>query len=300
MLERVEGSTNVVKWKTESIDYNKEIFTVYELTKRYYNVTTGMLETRATVPVARKQPAGSYYILQKDEDGKYHYTNQVIEYHNDNKLYRDLIEPVYVYGNWPEKLYNDLNVIFEDINIDNYINYDNWADMLGEYYSSDMKIESDEVVSFATTLIHPLGLIMSELFLGVTFEEENQLTDFSFTSQYMKDTIQSLCFAVGGEENYWQLKCEIESFVDMFNGLFTPIIEELQKIEGFDLYDEDEYSVQAYVYKSYLASVMLSDSANDFFKSLGYEILNLNNLAAVIYNSNVKNCATQKKNKKDI
>ena len=73
----------------------------------------------------------------------------------------------------------------------------------------------------------------------------------------------------------------------MFNGLFTPIIEELQKIEGFDLYNEDEYSVQAYVYKSYLASVMLSDSANDFFESLGYEILNLNNLAAVIYNSNV-------------
>ncbi len=289
MLERVEGSTNVVKWKTESIDYNKETYTVYELTKRYYNVTTGMLESRATVPVARKQPAGAYYILNKDEDGKYHYTNQVIEYHNNGKLYQDLIEPVYVYGNWPEKLYNDLKVIFADINIDNYINYDNWADMLGEYYASDLNFENGETVSFATTLIHPLGLIMSELFLGVTFEEEGQLTDFTFTTQYMKDVIQSICFAVGGEEDYWQLKCEIDSFVTMFNGLFTPIIEELQKIEGFDLYDEDEYSVQAYVYKSYLASVMLSDSANEFFETLGYEILNLNNLAAVIHNSSSNN-----------
>ena len=286
MLERVDGSTNVVKWKTEKINYNDEIYTVYNLTKRYYNPLTGMTEVRATVPVARKQPTGSYYILRYNEDdGSYSYTNQVIEYNNNGKLYLDLIEPIYVYGNWPEKLYNDLKVIYEDINIDNYINYDNWADMLGEYYSPSQNVTDDNVVSFATTLIHPLGLIMSELFLGVTFESDDQLTDFSFTTQYLEETIQALCFAVGGESKYWQLKCEIESFVDMFNGLFTPIVEELQKIEGFDLYNEDEYSVQAYVYKSYLASIMLSDSANDYFKTLGYEIYNLNNLAAVIYNS---------------
>ncbi|MBP3630177.1 MAG: hypothetical protein J6J23_01675, partial [Clostridia bacterium] len=284
MLERVEGSTNIVKWKTEYITYNKETFSVYNLTKRYYNVLTGMVESRATVPVAKKQPAGSYYILKQDENGEYSYTNQVIEYHNDNKLYLDQLEPVYVYGNWPEKLYNDLKVIYEDINIDNYINYDNWADMLGEYYTVGENINSDQVVTFATTLIHPLGLIMSELFLGLTFEADNQMTDISFASQYLDETIQALCFAVGGESKYWQLKCEIDAFVEMFNGLFTPIVEELQKIEGFDLYDEDEYSVQAYVYKAYLASIMLSDSANEYFKNLGYEILNLNNLAAVIYN----------------
>ncbi len=285
MLERVEGSTNIVKWKTEYIAYGQDTFSIYQLTKRYFNPLTGRVEARATVPVARKQSAGSYYILKQNGNGNYEYTNQVIEYNNDGKLYRDQLEPVYVYGNWPEKLYNDLKVIYDDINIDNYINYDNWADMLGEYYTVGENISSDQVVTFATTLIHPLGLIMSELFLGVTFESDNQITDISFTSQYLEETIQALCFAVGGEEKYWQLKCEIESFVDMFNGLFTPIVEELQKIEGFDLYDEDEYSVQGYVYKAYLASIMLSDSANDYFETLGYEILNLNNLAAVIYNN---------------
>ena len=66
------------------------------------------------------------------------------------------------------------------------------------------------------------------------------MTDISFASQYLDETVQALCFAVGGESKYWQLKCEIDAFVEMFNGLFTPIVEELQKIEGFDLYDEDD------------------------------------------------------------
>lgn len=284
ILERVEGTTNVVKWKTESINYGDEKFTIYNLTKRYYNVSTGLTETRATIPVAKKQSAGAYYILKQNSDGGYEYTNQVIEYNNNGRLYLDSLEPIYVYKNWPEKLYNDLKVIYDNINIDNYINYDNWADMLGEYYSSG-NATSEEVTTFATTLIHPLGLIMSELFLGVTMESTNGMTDYAFTTQYLEETIQALCFAVAGEENYWQLKCEIESFVDMFNGLFTPIIEQLKIIEGFDLFNEDEYSVQAYVYKAYLASMMLSDSAGDYFETLGYEILNLNNLATVIFNN---------------
>ena len=289
MLERVDGSTNVVKWKTKSIAYNDDEFTIYNLTKRYYNTSTGLVESRATVPVAKRQSAGIYYILRLNEDGEYEYTNQTIEYNNNGKLYLDTIEPVYVYGNWPEKLYNDLKVIYEDINIDNYINYDNWADMLGEYYTTSDNVASDDVITFATTLIHPLGLIMSELFLGVTFESEGQLvTDFGFTTQYLDETIQALCFAVNGESTYWQLKCEIDSFVDMFNGLFTPIVEELQKIEGFDLYNEDEYSVQAYVYKAYLASIMLSDSSNKYFEDMAYEILNLNNLFAIISDSTVQ------------
>ena len=280
LLERTSDSTNIVKWKTEEIQFNEDVFPVYYLTKKYLNTRTGAVESRAKIEVARKETAGTFYILNKTEDGTYTYTNQTIDYYNDGKIYLDTLEPIYVYGSWPEKLYNDMQVIYKDINIDNYINYDTWADSLGKYFSTNAEINSDDVTQFATTLIHPLGLIMSELFLGVTFEDEQNVlvTDYGFTSKYSKDLIRSICYAVSGEVRYSQLENEIDTFISLFNGLFAPVMEDLQHIEGFDMNGDGEYAVQAYVYKAYLCSIMLSDSGTAFFKELAEEIYQLNNL----------------------
>lgn len=290
LLERVDGSINVVKWKTEEVNFNGEMFPVYTLTKKYKNSRTGTIETRASIEVAKKEGmsdsgqtgAGNviYYILKKDSDGNYQYTNQTIDYYNDGKTYFDELTPVYVYGSWAEKLYNDMKVIYKDINIDNFINYDTWADSLGKYFSTTDDITSENVTQFATTLIHPMGLIMSELFLGVTLEDEEDelLTDYSFTSKYSKDLIQSICYSVSGEIRYMQLSNEIDAFVKLFNGLFMPIMEDLQRIEGFDMDGSGEYSVQAYVYRAYLCSVLLTDSGTTYLNELGQTIYRLTSL----------------------
>lgn len=290
LLERVDGSINVVKWKTEEVSFNGEMFPVYTLTKKYKNSRTGAVETRASIEVAKKEGmsdsgqtgAGNvvYYILQKDSEGNYKYTNQTIDYYNDGGTYLDELTPVYIYGSWAEKLYNDMKVIYKDINIDNFINYDTWADSLGKYFSTTDDITSENVTQFATTLIHPLGLIMSELFLGVTLEDEEDelLTDYSFASKYSKDLIQSICFAVSGEIRYMQLANEIDAFIKLFNGLFMPIMEDLQRIEGFDMDGSGEYSVQAYVYRAYLCSVLLTDSGTEYLNNLGQTIYKLTSL----------------------
>lgn len=288
LLERVEGSTNVVKWKTETVTQNGLSFPVYNLKKKFRNAQTGAVESRTTVEVAQKESGGKYYILSKNSKGEYNYTNQTIEYNNGvNGL--DELEPIYVYGSWTEKLYNDMKVIYKDINIDNFINYGTWADSLGEYFTTG-EILGDDVTNFSTTLIHPLGLIMSELFLGTTFEDTEGvlLTNYSFASKYSKDLIQSICFAVSGEIRYKQLVNEIDSFVNLFNGLFTPILEDLQKIEGFDMNGNGEYSVQTYVYRAYLCSVLLTKSGTDYLNTLAETIYQLTGI--------INNIASGKKN----
>ena len=288
LLERVEGSTNVVKWKTETVNQDGLAFPVYNLKKKFRNSQTGAIESRATIEVAQKETGGKYYILSQNNEGVYSYTNQTIEYNNGVDGL-DELEPVYVYGSWPEKLYNDMKVIYKDINIDNFINYGTWADSLGEYFTTG-NILGDDVKNFSTTLIHPLGLIMSELFLGTTFEDTEGvlLTNYSFASKYSKDLVQSICFAVSGEIKYHQLANEIDAFIKIFNGLFTPIMEDLQKIEGFDMNGEGEYSVQAYVYRAYLCSVLLTDSGTEYLNTLASTIYQLTNI--------INNIASGKKN----
>lgn len=294
ILERVEDSTNVVRWKTEKVTFNDENYTVYNLTKRYFNSQTGVIDERGTVQVARKETGGKFYIV-KNNNGVYEYSNQTIDYVNDGASYVDKLEPVFVYVGWAEKLYNDLDVIYHDINFKNYINYDNWADALGEYFSPNSNVTSENVATFATTLIHPLGLIMSELFLGVTFENESKTgTKFSFTTQYSEDIVKQLCLTVGGQYSYNDIMNEVDTYMRIFNGLLTPIMEDLQKIEGFDMPNESEYSVYCYVYKAYLCSILLSDDFGNYLSDLAYEILNISNLVDNIYNGS--NSVTYDKN----
>lgn len=298
LLERVDGSINVVRWKTEKAIYNGQEYIVYELKKVYKNTQTGINETRATVKVAKKDDSldSRYYVLEEEpnEFGYYSYTNVTIDYYNDGKLYLDALTPVYKKATWPEKLYNDLSVIYSDIDFDSFIAYDNWADSLGSYFKTDTNVTSDKVSSFSTTLIHPLGLIMSELFLGTTMEKENKTgAGFSFVTEYTDDMIDSIALAVGGQFDYAGIKQQIEYFMKLFNNQFAKVIKDLQDYESFDLYGNDPYSCQGYVYKAYLASIMLSDDYSNYLFKIAntlvtseklLELMSINS-GGVIYDS---------------
>lgn len=284
ILERIEGSINVVKWQTEEALYGNQTFTVYELNKILKNNLTGVNETRATVKVAKKDDSldTKYYILKEkpnEATGYYEYTNVTIDYYNDGKYNFDTLEPVYKYVSWPDKLYNDLQVIYSDIDFDNFINYDNWADALGEYFKIDRNVKPDDVATFATTLVHPLGLIMAELFMGTTFDNDGSIAnDFGFTTAYLQDAIDSIVLSIGGQFNYQNLQDQIKYFVQLFNAQFAPVIKSLKTIEGFDIYGNDEMSVQCYVYKAYLASIMLATDYSDYLMDIAETILSATKL----------------------
>ena len=301
LLERVEGSLNVVRWKTEKA-FNSNVgkeYTVYELKKIIRNQQTGNNETRATIRVAKKDDSldSKYYVLKElpNESGYYDYTNIEVDYYNDGNTYLDTLTPIFKKATWPEKLYNDLSVIYSQINFDNYINYDSWADELGTYFKTNTNVTSSEVATFATTLIHPLGLIMSELFLGLAIEGGNgETSSFSFTSAYLDDIVESLAISISNQYDYKNIIYQIDVFIDLFNKQFASVIESLKRIEGFDIYGTDELSVQGYVYKAYLASIMLSTDYGTYLYGIANTVEEADRLVqlmqmgsnSVIYDSN--------------
>ena len=287
MLERVKGSGNLVRWRTEKALYDGAEYTVYELKKIVVNQKTGNPDVRATVKVAKKDDSlnNRYFVVsdEKNEDGYYEHTNIEIDYYNNGSNYLDTLEPIFKKATWPEKLYNDLMVIYSDIDFDNYISYDNWADELGTYFKTGENVSSSDVSSFSTTLIHPLGLIMGELFLGLAIEDENgSASSFSFTSAYLDDIINSLAISLTNQYDYENAVYQIENFSKLFNKQFASVIESLQKIEGFDIYGTDELSVQGYVYKAYLASIMLSTDYGEYLYDISYKLVTAEKLVELM------------------
>ena len=278
MLERVEGSGNLVRWQTEKAEADGLLYTVYELKKIVVNSKTGNPDVRATVKVAKRDNSldNRYFVVsdEKNDNGFYEYTNIEIDYYNNGATYLDTLTPIFKKGSWPEKLYNDLMVIYSDIDFDNYIAYDNWADELGAYFKTGNNVSDSDVSSFATTLIHPLGLIMGELFLGLAIEGGNgSAASFSFTSAYLDDIIDSLAISLTNQYDYENAVYQIEQFTTLFNKQFASVIENLKAIEGFDIYGTDELSVQGYVYKAYLASIMLSTDYGKYLYDISYKLV---------------------------
>lgn len=187
--------------------------------------------------------------------------------------YNDTVTKVIKQVPWSQKLIADMQTIYKDININALIANGKWLEQLGEYVSKEGA--GDEYTSnISTALIHPLGLIMSELFLGqVEYADGfNLYGSLMFNSKFDEDTIKALALSLVGEHNYFQLKYQLEYFNEMFNVFMGPVLDEIAFYENFDLLSGNEASVQLYTYKAYLASVFLSSSAAQWFYS---EAMNL-------------------------
>lgn len=187
--------------------------------------------------------------------------------------YGDQVETVIKQDAWPNKLIRDLQIIYKDININNLIASGNWLEQLSEYVGGSQY--GDYSSNIQTGLIHPLGLIMSEFFLGNVSVSEDVLTegDLIYSSQYDSDTIKALILSLLGEDRYFQTKEQINYFVEIFNAFMAPVLEEIAYYESFELMSGNDQSVQLYTYKAYLASVMLSSSASEWFYSTANALL---------------------------
>lgn len=200
------------------------------------------------------------------------------------KVYVDTLEDVCVTGTWTEKIYNDLQVIYKDININNLINTDQWLSAFSEMYNSQSYITTENgqtaTTTFNTTLIHPLGLIQAELFLGNVEEGQyyNSYADFIYSSSYNDSIIKALFISLLGEENYRQSYQQYQVYMDIFNCMMSSVLDETAFYEFFDIVDETNQSLQLYTYKAYLSSVLLSTDFGNYLYNIADTIMKSNNV----------------------
>jgi len=198
--------------------------------------------------------------------------------------YDDIVNLVVKQSAFPNKLINDLQVIFKDININNLISTGKWLEQLGEYVGGN-NIGGLDTSNIQTGLIHPLGLIMSEMFLGSIGKSDFVLSlgSLEFSSKFDADTIRALIAATLGEDRYFQTAEQLKYFNEFFNILMAPILDELAYYENFELLSGNEQSVQLYTYKAYLASVLLSSNAAGWFYQNALTMLGANNITSMIF-----------------
>lgn len=201
-------------------------------------------------------------------------------------IYDDQVSEVIKQVSWPQKLINDLQVIYKDININQMITTGKWLEQLGEYVSAS-DTSGDHTGNISTGLIHPLGLILSELFLGEIEEADNfnLYGSLMFGSRFDEETVRALMLSLAGEDNYYQLVEEFEYFNEIFNVFMGPVLDEIAYYENFDLMSGNEASVQLYTYKAYLASMLISSNAAEWFYSTALSLLGNTTLAEDIVNS---------------
>lgn len=276
ILERTEGSQNIINWKTEKTLYSGALYNTYILTKKVYN--TGSHTTEITGQYYVFENGGKYYRVKSGEGtaangDPYKYEpitsgsgDELIEvmYENNGLRLRDTVEPVFVYTTWPEKLYNDLSVIYYQMDITNNIIADTWSIALGQFVENVNSVTSG--ADFNTTIIHPFGLILSELFLGniKNTDDAGDSVPLSASSMYVTSTVQSIVRSLVGENKYMETMRQIEFFTEMFNSMMSPVLEQIAVYEGIDISDPYNISETFYTYKAYLASILIGKDCSNY------------------------------------
>lgn len=167
---------------------------------------------------------------------------------------------------WAHKLMGDIQNIYRDLNLQQLILTGEWLEV---FNSKIEQIGGEYVASFDTSLISPQGLIFSEIFLGILQESDGStLSEYMFASKYSAQDKKELVLALCGAENYETISITIDYFVEMFNQLFTPLLEKIMANEGQPFKDGEVTNVQLYTYKAYLCSLMLSSDSAGFFTEI--------------------------------
>ena len=184
----------------------------------------------------------------------------------------DIVTKVIKQVNWPQKLMNDMQVIYDKLNLNLLLTTGDWLTQLSNIIGSSMtngwengpEIENNSA-SFDTSLIHPIGLIIAELFLNEVAEDRTSyFGEYEFKSSLDEQDIRALLLAICGEEKYRQLSLQVDYFVELFNIYMEPVIEQVAYYENFDLVNGELCSEQLYTYRAYLSSILMSSTCIEY------------------------------------
>lgn len=174
--------------------------------------------------------------------------------------------------NWPQKLMNDMQVIYPDLNWATLIATDGWLDMLGTFISA--QASGEFVTEGNSANITAVGLVLSEFFVSVTKTNNDEIGvhQYEYTPVFNEDVIHSLMLAMLGEEEYNDLLMQGEVFIEMFNNMFIPVLEDIAHERGEELVDGKVDSFYVSIYKAYLTTVLLSSDMGEYFYKIATRV----------------------------
>ena len=186
----------------------------------------------------------------------------------DNYVVSNLVRQV----NWPQKLMNDMQVIYPDLNWATLIATDGWLDMLGDFTSAQ---SSGEFVSEGNSAnITAAGLVLSEFFVSVAKDLNDVSLDvqYAYAPVYDEDVIKSLMLSMLGEEEYNDISTQGAVFIEMFNNMFLPVLEDIAKERGESIVNGKIDSFYISIYKAYLATLLLGSDMGEYFYKIATRV----------------------------
>lgn len=214
------------------------------------------------------------YVLTAGSNVRYYRTI----YYNTKTAYQISLTALPVYEiskvvkevSWPQKLMNDMQVLYPDLNWGTLIATDGWLDTLGDFtsaYTNGMFETSGN--SSNTTAA---GLVLSEFFLSVANNVPSSFAQFQYSSLFDEDVIKSLMLSLLGEESYNNLSQQADVFMQMFNNSFAPILDDIAREQDIAIVDGQVDNFVMSVYKSYLATVLLSSDLGEYLYTIATRI----------------------------
>lgn len=198
---------------------------------------------------------------------------------NTKELHNCTVSSIVREVNWPQKLMNDMKVLYPDLNWNTLIATDGWLDTLGDFTSA--YTSGEFITSGNSSNTTAAGLVLSEFFLSVAKESEQGYSAYEYESVFDEDTIKALMLAMLGESEYEQLSMQAEIFMEMFNIAFAPVLEDIANARGINIVDGKVDNFTMSVYKSYLATALLSSDMGEYL----YKVANRVYAQYTIYES---------------
>lgn len=172
--------------------------------------------------------------------------------------------------NWPQKLMNDMFVIYPDLNWETLIATEGWIDTLGDFTSANAS--GNYITDENSANITAAGLVLSEFFLSVAKQQNYSYANYEYNPIFDTEVIQALMLALAGEENYKTLVDQAKIFNDMFNVAFASVLDDIAAETGIQIVDGKVDNFTMSVYKSYLTTLMLSSDFGEYIYKLATRV----------------------------
>lgn len=259
-----EGSEKEVFNIVRNGTFSSYSFKALEAIKEYTVTKIGSIELKPASEALSFKIGNTIYNIE------IHKGNNVAYKVDFTDMHKYSISPIVREVNWPQKLMNDMRVIYPDINWGTLVATSGWIDTLGYFDSS---VASGQFITDGNSAnITATGLVLSEFLVSLASESDKGYAYFEYDSVYDDDIIKALMLSMLGEYEYNNLKWQAEIFVEMFNTCFATILDDIAAERDINILDGRVDNFTMSVYKAYLSTVLLSSDFGEYLYTIANRV----------------------------